>query len=132
MDYSATVYNLILSVLGAPKPVICQNLIDHLGLTPIYPKSQGEPKFSGDEAQTLNSFYRATKEKVEELFRNLGYITKDQLKTVALNPSKPFIDDVTQSILEVFGQKIWNASSTHTTESCSVPLNYGDLKDQPK
>jgi hypothetical protein len=126
MHYSATVYNLILSELNAPKPVICQNLIDHLGLSPIHPNSQGEPKFSVDGAGLLDVFYRATKVKVHEIFRKPEYRTKDQLEQDAVRPTAQFINDVTRPILSRFGSEIWNASGTHTIK----PLVYNAPSDR--
>jgi hypothetical protein len=139
MHYSTTVYNLISSKLGAPGLVVCQKLIDHLGLSPIHQRPQakpthtgfhGEPKFSVDGAGLLDQFYRSTQDKVHELFHTPEYRTKDDLKKDALQPTAQFINDVTSPFLSEFGPDIWNASSTHTTTSCPKSLVYYHLNDR--
>jgi hypothetical protein len=123
MEYSATVNNLILSVLGAPKPVICQNLIDYLGLSPISPNCPGEPRFSVSGAAPPDVFYQATKQKVRGILEESEYRTKDQLRQDAVRPTAQFINDVTNPMLSDFGSSIWDASGTHT-------LVYNTLSDR--
>jgi hypothetical protein len=126
MNYSKAVYDLIFFELDAPKPVKCQNLIGHLGLSPIPPNPQGKPRFSVDGAGLVDVFYRATTDKVHEIFRKPEYRTKDQLEQDAVRPTAQFIDDVTRPILLRFGSEIWNVSSTYTIK----PLVYHALRDQ--
>jgi hypothetical protein len=133
MSFSATVYNLISSQLGTGGLVVCQTLIDHLGLSSNHHRSQAKPantgsyrrpKFSVDGGGLLDQFYRLTQDKVHELFNTPEYSTKDELRRDALQPTAKFINDVTSPSLSEYGFKIWNATSTHTTTLCPKSLVY--------
>jgi hypothetical protein len=131
MSFSATVYDLISSTLKPSAPVICQHLIDHLGLSLISLNAR-RPTFSHDGKGLLDEFYRATTGKVNEIVQEPEYGTKRQLKQHAVRPTPKFLNDVTTQILSRFGSKIWNASSTHTTKSGSAPLEYEKREDREK